>query len=113
MGRPSSRIFFVCLCVLSGLVVTAFSSISRNMPPHSPVSKRRRISVHVGSSDNADDGVRVGKLEELKQKEIELSKLLAEVRREKISELRAKPLKIGTWVVPVSVSLCAALVPVP
>lgn len=51
-----------------------------------------------GSNNNIDSdasATRTGKLEELKQREIELSKLLAEVRREKLSELRAKPLKIG------------------
>ena len=37
----------------------------------------------------------VGRLEELKQKEAELAKLLSEVRMEKLSALRSKPLKIG------------------
>jgi prephenate dehydrogenase len=37
----------------------------------------------------------VGKLEELKQREAELSTLLAEVRREKLETLRSRPLCIG------------------
>jgi hypothetical protein len=95
MKNSSTRSLFVTLCFLSGLVVVALSTM-RNMPPNT-ANKRRRVPTQLESSaDNADDFTRGGKLEELKQKEIELSKLLAEVRREKISELRAKPLRIGT-----------------
>eukprot|EP00548_Thalassiothrix_antarctica_P004414 CAMPEP_0194132284 /NCGR_PEP_ID=MMETSP0152-20130528/2789_1 /TAXON_ID=1049557 /ORGANISM="Thalassiothrix antarctica, Strain L6-D1" /LENGTH=357 /DNA_ID=CAMNT_0038827279 /DNA_START=222 /DNA_END=1295 /DNA_ORIENTATION=+ len=51
-------------------------------------------------NDDDDDEVfkkptAAGKLEELKQRESELSRLLAEVRREKIAALRSKPLTIG------------------
>jgi hypothetical protein len=100
MTLSSSRSLFITILCLSGLIVEAFSSITAGMPPNSPAShKRRRVALAVGSIDNADDSVRIGKLEELKQKEIELSNLLAQVRREKMSELRAKPLKIGTFVV--------------
>eukprot|EP00546_Thalassionema_frauenfeldii_P012796 CAMPEP_0178915446 /NCGR_PEP_ID=MMETSP0786-20121207/12032_1 /TAXON_ID=186022 /ORGANISM="Thalassionema frauenfeldii, Strain CCMP 1798" /LENGTH=352 /DNA_ID=CAMNT_0020588559 /DNA_START=123 /DNA_END=1181 /DNA_ORIENTATION=+ len=48
------------------------------------------------SSDESNISPNVaGKLEELKQRESELSRLLAEVRREKLSTLRSRPLTIG------------------
>lgn len=48
-------------------------------------------------NDDASDSssVKAGKLEALKQREAELAALLAEVRREKLSALRARPLTIG------------------
>ena len=45
--------------------------------------------------DDDDEMMKIGKLEELKQREAELSRLLAAVRREKLSTLRSRPLKIG------------------
>jgi len=47
------------------------------------------------SSNNAPSVVVAGKLEELKQREAELASMLAEVRREKLSTLRSRPLSIG------------------
>ncbi|CAB9518296.1 Dehydrogenase [Seminavis robusta] len=47
------------------------------------------------STDGAAATPAAGKLEELKQREAELSKLLASVRREKLSAIRARPLTIG------------------
>jgi len=49
------------------------------------------------NDDAASDSssVKAGKLEALKQREAELATLLAEVRREKLSALRARPLTIG------------------
>ncbi|GKY95548.1 hypothetical protein MPSEU_000516400 [Mayamaea pseudoterrestris] len=94
MRLSSTRSVSVIICFLSGLVVAAFSSATKNMPTIGS-NKRRRVAVRRGLTENADESNRVGKLEELKQKEIELSKLLADVRREKMFELRAKPLRIG------------------
>jgi len=47
------------------------------------------------SDDDDIEPSAAGRLEELKQREYELSRLLAEVRREKLSALRSKPLSIG------------------
>lgn len=47
------------------------------------------------SSSVASSSSQVGKLEGLKQREAELSSLLAEVRREKLETLRSRPLCIG------------------
>jgi arogenate dehydrogenase (NADP+), plant len=44
---------------------------------------------------DGDQPVSAGRLEELKQKEAELSRLLAEVRSEKLSAIRSRPLTIG------------------
>ena len=44
---------------------------------------------------NPTDAVASGTLEQLKQREAELSRLLAEIRREKLHVLRDRPLKIG------------------
>ena len=96
MRISSIRSLFIVLCILSGLAVDSFTIIKTTMPPSSVSNKRRRVALQIGSIDNANDGSRMGKLEELKQKEAELSKLLAQVRRDKISELHARPLKIGT-----------------
>jgi arogenate dehydrogenase (NADP+) len=70
--------------------------------------ERRRLTVsHFGPIDGGIDGeaqegregdeyqVAAGKLEELKQREAELSSLLAAVRREKLSAIRSRPLTIG------------------
>jgi arogenate dehydrogenase (NADP+), plant len=43
----------------------------------------------------SDDSSSIGKLDRLKQREAELSRLLAAVRREKLDELRSRPLTIG------------------
>ena len=57
------------------------------------------VSPEAGGYSNTTDGntaaAPAGKLEELKQKEAELSELLAAVRREKLSALRSRPLTIG------------------
>ena len=45
--------------------------------------------------DNTNTTVEPGRLEELKQREAELSALLAAVRREKLSALQSRPLTIG------------------
>jgi hypothetical protein len=47
------------------------------------------------SSSTSSSGGVVGRLEELKQRESELSALLAEVRREKLATIRSRPLTIG------------------
>jgi arogenate dehydrogenase (NADP+) len=62
--------------------------------------KRRKLAAsHAIPIDGAGQGdgnqVAAGKLEELKQREAELSALLASVRREKLSAIRSRPLTIG------------------
>jgi arogenate dehydrogenase (NADP+) len=61
--------------------------------------KRRKLSashaIPVDGAAQDEDRVAPGKLEELKQREAELSALLAEVRRDKLSEIRSRPLTIG------------------
>lgn len=47
------------------------------------------------SNDSDSDSKSAGKLEELKQREKELSRLLAAIRTEKLDELRSRPLTIG------------------
>jgi arogenate dehydrogenase (NADP+) len=74
----------------------------------SSTMERRKLTVsHFGPIDGGIDGevqeggegdeyqVAAGKLEELKQREAELSALLAAVRREKLSAIRSRPLTIG------------------
>ena len=48
-----------------------------------------------GGGDDDLKGSEIGRLEELKQIEADLARKLAEVRMEKLSALRSKPLKIG------------------
>jgi arogenate dehydrogenase (NADP+) len=68
----------------------------------SSTMERRKLAVsHFGPIDGEAQGegeegrVAAGKLEELKQREAELSALLAAVRREKLSAIRSRPLTIG------------------
>lgn len=80
----------------------AFSSPSTDALPS---SKRAKVThyysqLHSAAGNNTTEGgdgspAEAGKLEELKQKEAELSKLLAAVRREKLSAIRSRPLSIG------------------
>jgi arogenate dehydrogenase (NADP+) len=67
-----------------------------------PANKQRKLAVsHAVPIDGAVQGegdenrVAAGKLEELKQREAELSALLAAVRKEKLSAIRSRPLTIG------------------
>lgn len=46
-------------------------------------------------ADGNEQPVSAGRLEELKQREAELSKMLAEIRTEKLSAIRSRPLTIG------------------
>jgi len=66
---------------------------SQTTPTSHACSPKYTISA-LQMSDSSDDS-KAGKLEELKQREKELSRLLAAVRREKLDELRSRPLTIG------------------
>jgi len=50
---------------------------------------------NMGGNTDDESLSQIGRLEELKQKEADLARMLAEVRMEKLSALRSKPLKIG------------------
>ena len=64
-------------------------------------NKNMNNDVNNKNNNNNNDGNKLkvmaaaGKIEELKAREVALSRLLAAVRREKLEVLRAKPLKIG------------------
>ena len=62
-----------------------------------PPSKRaKKTELHASRPFNdTEDAFRVGRLEELKQREQELAAQLAAVRREKLSAIRSRPLTIG------------------
>lgn len=58
----------------------------------------RTTSTHLYASrpfNDTEDASRIGRLEELKQREQELAAQLAAVRREKLSAIRSRPLTIG------------------
>ncbi len=52
-------------------------------------------SINGENINNKESLSQIGRLEELKQQEADLARKLAEVRMEKLSALRSKPLKIG------------------
>ena len=92
---PFSR--FVLLIAISFYLSTtqAFmaSAEQQNTTPSSRACPNYTIKP-LKMSEKGDDS-KAGKLEELKQREKELSRMLAAVRREKLNELRSRPLTIG------------------
>lgn len=58
-------------------------------------SKRRKTEVITPNMSPDNEAPVAGKLEELKLREAELSRMLAQVRQEKLSALRSRPLTIG------------------
>lgn len=82
---PLLSIFLVLAC---GRIVSSSSSGETN-------PTNTRLSLGRNSTNGDSTVVQAGTLEELKAKEAELSKLLAAVRREKLTALQARPLTIG------------------
>ena len=70
---------------------------SKAEPIASCPSKKRKMDEIIPASMSPDDhgAPAAGKLEELKLREAELSKMLAQVRQEKLVALRSRPLSIG------------------
>lgn len=61
-----------------------------------PPNKRAKTELYASRPFNdTEDAFRIGRLEELKQREQELAAQLAAVRREKLSAIRSRPLTIG------------------
>ena len=97
----SSRLILVFLVTLfwnSG--GTAFVTPNKPEPVACATNTRKpgdKQPIVVSMSPNYinESPVSAGKLEELKQRETELSKMLAQVRLEKLSALRSRPLSIG------------------
>ena len=94
-----SKLFFWLLLIMASGSV-AFSS---SAPTENSANKRAKTNQYYSelhASLNNDGRERTsaapaGKLEELKQREAELAKLLAAVRTEKLSAIRSRPLTIG------------------
>lgn len=91
--KITSRLpLFLFICLFLSIKGKAFttSTAENRTKQHTSEAKMEL------SSDESNISPSVaGKLEELKQRESELSRLLAEVRREKLSTLRSRPLTIG------------------
>lgn len=71
------------------------TSIRHNMVPRDQDATPVDATENNNNNNNSPAAAVAGRLEELKQREAELSKLLAEVRLEKLSALRSRPLTIG------------------
>ncbi len=72
------------------------SSIQKNHPSFSIMSANHdEITRGEDNYESIEIQAQAGKIEELKQKEAALSRLLADVRRQKLRALRSRPLKIG------------------
>jgi arogenate dehydrogenase (NADP+), plant len=99
-----SALFWILLIMASGSVALSspYSEAASN-PQRSKRVKTKHFysemhaSLSPGSNDtdSSQSSSAVGRLEELKQREAELSKLLAAVRQEKLSAIRSRPLTIG------------------
>ena len=72
----------------------ASSSSASKTSPTARTTSTTRLFVSRPFNDT-EDAFRVGRLEELKQREQELAAQLAAVRREKLSAIRSRPLTIG------------------
>lgn len=68
---------------------------SKAEPVSTCSSKRRKTEVITPNMSPDNEAPVAGKLEELKLREAELSRMLAQVRQEKLSALRSRPLTIG------------------
>ena len=112
-----NKVKFIQLLLLFTIIVTAAQSVEsstasfihNNTPNTSPaftMSSTTNNNNNDGNSnynnnnnnemnDTVNIQAQAGKIEELKQKEAALSRLLAAVRVEKLNALRSKPLKIG------------------
>lgn len=90
-----SPLLALILVLACGRDVDASSSGDSANPMHTR-SSRYYTELGGRNSSNGDSSVvQAGTLEDLKAKEAELSKLLAAVRREKLTALQARPLTIG------------------
>lgn len=92
-------ILVLCLELSVSFCAASYYHLSMEQAPNPSTAHNKRRKVHYASipqdPGSDEDVVAVGKLEELKQREAELSALLAEVRREKLSAIRSRPLTIG------------------
>jgi arogenate dehydrogenase (NADP+) len=88
----SSRTFFLLLVIIISELSFAFSNTAMDISP-----KRRKLAPSCALADDYDkcDLAKAGRLEELKQREAELAALLADIRKEKLSAIRSRPLTIG------------------
>ena len=103
----STVCFWLLLIMASGSVAFSSSSSTDNSSNKRARTNKNYYSELHTSPDNSIDNNNIdgdgkepatapaGKLEELKQREAELSKLLAAVRTEKLSAIRSRPLTIG------------------
>lgn len=117
MQHPIYLIQVLCFIILAAQVVqssTAAFIPNKNMSQQSmqsannnTISNKKPNTSFAGMSSNSNENnndemnesiriqAQAGKIEELKQKEAALSRLLAEVRIEKLKALRSRPLSIG------------------
>eukprot|EP00591_Stephanopyxis_turris_P009223 CAMPEP_0195509892 /NCGR_PEP_ID=MMETSP0794_2-20130614/2693_1 /TAXON_ID=515487 /ORGANISM="Stephanopyxis turris, Strain CCMP 815" /LENGTH=468 /DNA_ID=CAMNT_0040637211 /DNA_START=136 /DNA_END=1542 /DNA_ORIENTATION=+ len=78
------------------LFTSAFSVSASNSQSNNNGSKSSTSNTAMKmSSDGEVDSYSAGRLEEIKQREAELSRLLSAVRQEKLESLRSRPLSIG------------------
>lgn len=84
--------FFLFICLFLSIKGKAFTTNRAENRTKQQPSEMEMNSLSDSSNNNPP---LAGKLEELKLREAELSRLLAEVRLEKLSTLRSRPLNIG------------------
>jgi arogenate dehydrogenase (NADP+), plant len=102
---PLSALFWLLLIMFSGSVALSspYSEAGSNPQRSKRVKTKHFYSeIHASLSPRSNDtdssqqsSSAAGRLEELKQREAELAKLLAAVRQEKLSAIRSRPLTIG------------------
>jgi arogenate dehydrogenase (NADP+), plant len=100
---PPSRwiLFFVVSFILNSGGTAFMTSCSKAESISACPTKKKRKSDGITTSGNmspsnkGNEAPVAGKLEELKLREAELSRMLEEVRQEKLSALRSRPLVIG------------------
>lgn len=95
VGPVVSRFLLLVAFLLSTTQAAflAFAEQHQTAPSSHACAPKYTLSSLLMSS--SDENTKAGKLEELKQRERELSRLLAAVRREKLNEIRSRPLSIG------------------
>jgi len=94
-SAPLILVFALSFQLLLASGSNAFVAPKPNMKNVSDCKIGGDTELAMAPISEGDDLAAAGKLKELKKKEAELSRMLAAVRREKLSTLRSRPLTIG------------------
>lgn len=93
--KSCSPRFLLLFLIVSFLLISQAFTASEQHPNKANRIQQNDPPVTTIQMSSSDDSSSIGKLDKLKQREAELSRLLADVRREKLDEIRSRPLTIG------------------